>query len=109
MPSPSPPLVNVTLSASLSQKRRTAARLGKREQMETFQFVQLPNSNTVNDSTAAGTAVSKEEVEQLRRKVTLLESKLEELQDTVRVQANLGYVTDNRCYRDIRIHNDRRR
>jgi len=64
--------------------------------METFQFVQLPNSNTVNDSTAAGTAVSKEEVEQLRRKVTLLESKLEELQDTVRVQGiwAMGLIID---------------
>jgi len=70
---PSTPVVNVTLNASLSQKRRAAQ---KKEAMETFQFVNLPSEEN---------NISRDEVEELRRKIILLESKVEELQDTVRV------------------------
>ena len=80
-PEPQSPLV--TLSASLSQKRRTQKKetkeTFKKEAMETFQFVQVPPSNTDQAN------VSKDEVDELKRKVALLESRLEELQDTVRV------------------------
>jgi hypothetical protein len=69
---PSTPLV--ALSASLSQKRRK-----QKEALETFQFVQMPNAKE-----------NEKEIEELRRKVSLLESKLEELQDTVRVRSEVS-------------------
>jgi hypothetical protein len=81
-PSPPPAVPNVpplpallttnVMRSSLSQRRRkeTSPRSEEAPEMETFQFVAVKKT---------------EEVADLRRRVVFLESRLEELQDTVRV------------------------
>jgi hypothetical protein len=76
-PSPPTPLVSISLKSS-SSTRTLRVREEEKDQMEKFQFLQSPieELKTLRDT---------DEVILLRKRVEVLEMKLEELQSAVRV------------------------
>jgi hypothetical protein len=76
---PSPPTPLMSFSLKSSSSIRTLQMKDEKEQMEKFQFVQSPIDSGSRKSTDS------DEVMLLRKKVEILEMKLEELQLTVRV------------------------
>ena len=76
-PMPTLPLMTMSLKSSISQRSLKTADGEKREQRETFQFVQVPVESV-------GPA-SNDEIVLLKKRIENLESTIEELQHVVRV------------------------
>jgi hypothetical protein len=77
-PMPTLPLMTMSLKSSISQRSLKMVDGEKREQRETFQFVQVPIESV-------GPA-SNDEINLLRKRIENLESTIEELQHVVRVR-----------------------